>query len=183
MKEIIRQARKKAGFTQEQAAKKMFMGLRQYQRLEYGEQEMSPEEAVRLAKILNCHALTMVYCRKHCAVGQRYCYDVLNNVDLSPIAILAKMRQEKQEAAEALEKMAEIMLNKRSADDCSELELQELWRWSLEMLDVEHVIETLKMRLWGFLDVAALVREHNLKCLERRYVDEKKPGLILDVAV
>lgn len=183
MKEIIRQARKRAELTQEQTAKKMFMGLRQYQRLEYGEQEMSPEEAVRLAKVLNCHALTMVYCRKHCAVGKRYCYDVLNNVDLSPMAILTKYRQEEREANEALEQLAEIMLNKRGAENCSELELKELWRWSLEMLDVEHVIETLKLRLWEFLDVAALVREHNLKCLEKRYVDEKKPGLVLDVAV
>lgn len=179
MKDIIQAARKRAGLTQEQASRKMFMGLRQYQRLEYGEQEMSPEEAVRLAKVLNCHALTMVYCRKRCAVGKRYCYEVLNNVDLSPTAILTKYRQEAREAAEALEKMADIFLNKRDSQDCTEKELQELWRWALEMLDVEHVIETLKLRLWDFLDVAALVRDHNLKCLEKRYVDTKKPELSL----
>ena len=98
MKEIIQQARKKASLTQEQTARQMFMATRQYQRLEYGEQEMTPEQVVRLAEIFNCHALTMVYCRTHCAVGQRYCYDVLNNVDLSPAAILTKYRQEEREA-------------------------------------------------------------------------------------
>lgn len=179
MQDLIQGARKRAGLTQEQAAKKMFMTKRSYQAIEYEEKEMSPDEVLRLSKVLNCPALTMVYCRKKCAVGKRYCYDVLNNVDLSPIAILAKMRQEKQEAAEALEKMAEIMLNKRSAEDCSELELKELHRWSLEMLDVEHVIETLKLRLWDFMDVSELVRDHNLKCLEKHYVDKEKPELQL----
>ncbi len=180
MQAIIQQARKKADKTQEQVSREMHLGsVRQYQRLEYGEQEMTPEQAVHLAKILDCHALTMVYCRKHCAVGQRYCYDILNNVDLSPIAILAKYRQEEREAHEALEQLAEIMLNKHGVQDCTEEELKDLWRWALEMLDLEHVIGTLKLRLWDFLDVAALIRDHNLKCLEKRYVDEKKPDLPL----
>ena len=51
------------------------------------------------------------------------------------------------------------------------------------MLDLEHVIETLKLRLWDFMDISELVKDHNQKCLENRYVDEKRPGLILDMAV
>lgn len=179
MQELIQKARKSAGLTQEQAAKKMFMAKRAYQYLEYGERDMSPDEVLKLSRVLNCPQLTAVYCRKNCAVGKRYCYDVLNNVDLSPMAILAKYRQEEREANEALERLAELMLNKRCEKDCTKEELQEIWRWSLEMLDLEHVIETLKLRLWDFLDVAALVREHNLKCLEMRYVDTRKPELDL----
>ncbi len=179
MQELIQKARKAAGLTQEQVAKKMFMAKRAYQALEYGEKDMTPDEALKLSMVFNCPALTMVYCRKKCAVGRRYCYDVLNNVDLNPMAILAKYRQEEREANEALERLAELMLNKRCEKDCTDAELQEIWRWSLEMLDLEHVIETLKLRLWDFLDVAALVREHNLKCLEMRYVDTRKPELDL----
>jgi len=179
MKEIIQQARKRAGLTQEQAAKKMFMGLRQYQRLEYGEQEMTPEEVLRLSKILNCPQLTIVYCKKNCAIGRRYCYSILNNVDLNPTAILTKYRQEAKEAAEALDNLAELMLNKRDKNDCTEEELKQIWRWALEMLDEEHVIETFKMELWKFIDVAALIREHELKCLEKRYYDPRQPDLQL----
>ena len=179
MKEIIQQARKKASLTQEQTARQMFMATRQYQRIEYGEQEMTPEQALRLADIFSCHALTMIYCRKHCAIGKKYCFELLNNVDLSPMAILSKYRQEEREAHEALERLAELMLNKHGRDDCSEGELRELHRWALEMLDLEHVIETLKLRLWDFLDVGELVKEHNRKCLEKRYVDNKKPELQL----
>lgn len=179
MQEIIQKARKRGGLTQEQAAKKMFMTKRSYQAIEYEEREMSPEEVLRLSKVLNCPQLTMVYCKKKCAIGRRYCYSVLNNVDLSPVAILTKYRQESGEALEALDKLAEIMLNKRDKNDCTKEELKQIWRWALEMLDEEHVIETFKMQLWKFIDVTALIREHEIKCLEKRYVDEKKPELQL----
>lgn len=179
MREVIQGARKKAGLTQEQVAKQMFLGVRQYQRLEYGEQEMTPEEALRLGDALECRQITMVYCAKMCAIGRRYCYHVLNNVDLSPTAILTKYRQEEREAHEALENMAVLFLNKRGKDDCTDSELQELHRWSLEMLDLEHVIETLKIRLWDFLDVTKLVQEHNTKCIEKRYYDPRQPDLQL----
>lgn len=179
MQDLIQGARKRAGLTQEQAAKKMFMTKRSYQAVEYEEREMSPEEVLRVSKVLNCPQLTMVYCKKNCAIGRRYCYSILNNVDLNPTAILTKYRQESKEAAEALDMLADVMLNKKDKDDCTEEELKQIWRWALEMLDEEHVIETFKMELWKFIDVAALIREHELKCLEKRYVDEQKPELQL----
>ncbi len=177
MQNLIQQARKRAGMTQEQTAKAMFVGLRQYQRFEYGEQEMTPEEALRLSKILDFPTFTMAYCRRACAIGKRYCFELLNNVDLSPTGVLTKYRQEEREANEALQHLSEILLNKKCRDDCTEAELGQIWRWSHEMLDVEHVIETLKMQLWDFIDVAALVREHNMKCHDKRYVDREKPDL------
>ncbi len=42
MQNLIQQARKRAGLTLEQTSKAMFVGLRQYQRFEYGEQDMTP---------------------------------------------------------------------------------------------------------------------------------------------
>lgn len=178
MKELIRQSRLAKGFTQEETAKRMYMTTRNYQNIEYGG-PMNPDQAVRLGDILECPQITMAYCRQSCAVGKKYCFELLNNVDLSPMAILAKYRQEEGEAHEALEHMLVLMLNKRGAGDCSEEELAELWRWSLEMLDLEHVIETLKLRLWDFLDVAKLIKAHNQKCLEKHYVDPAKPELQL----
>lgn len=179
MKELIKQARLAKGLTQEQIAKGMYMTVRNYQSIEYGNHQMNPEQAVRLGDVLECPQITMAYCRRECEVGRKYCYDLLNNVDLSPMAILTKYRMEDHEAHEALEHMMVLMLNKRGREDCSEAELAELWRWSLEMLDLEHVIETLKLRLWDFLDVAKLIRDHNLKCLEKHYVDPKQPELKL----
>lgn len=178
MKTLIHQARTAKGMTQEEVARRLYVTKRTYQNIEYG-QDIDPQTAVRLAEVLDCPALTMVYCRKGCAIGKKYCFEVLNNVDLSPMAILAKYRQEEHEAHEALEHMMVLMLNKRGAGDCTEAELAELQRWALEMLDLEHVIETLKLRLWEFIDVAKLIKTHNEKCLEKRYVDPKQPDLKL----
>lgn len=178
MKTLIHQARTTKGMTQEEVARRLYVTKRTYQNIEYG-QDIDPQTAVRLAEVLDCPALTMVYCRKGCAIGKRYCYEVLNNVDLSPMAILAKYRQEEGEAHQALEHMMVLMLNKQGTGDCTEEELAELQRWALEMLDLEHVIETLKLRLWEFIDVAKLIKTHNEKCLEKRYVDPKQPDLKL----
>ena len=178
MNELIRNARRSRNMTQDEVARRLFISDRLYRDYESGEKVLSPEMALKLSKIIDCPALTMVYCRKRCAIGKRYCYDVLNNVDLSPTAILTKYRQEETEAHEALENMAILLLNKQNREDFSEAELKELWKWALEMLDLEHVIETLKLQLWNFIDVAELVRAHNNKCMLKSYVDYRKPELI-----
>lgn len=179
MHELIKGARERVGLTQAMVARALHMSISNYQRYENDALPLNTELVVKLSKILDCPTLTMVWCRKGCDIGMLYCYEILNNVDLSPMAILTKYRQEEREAHEALENMALLFLNKKGAADCSDTELRELYHWSLEMLDLEHVIETLKLRLWDFLDVAELILEHNRKCLDKHYVDTKKPDLVL----
>jgi transcriptional regulator with XRE-family HTH domain len=176
---MYKQARKQAGLSIEEAAFRLHIGTRTLCKYEAGETLPAPEVALAMGQLYRAPALTMLYCRKECAIGRAYCYNLLNNVDLSPIAILSKYRQEEREAHEALERMTELMLNKRGRDDCTEAELRELYRWALEMLDLEHVIETLKLRLWDFLDVRQLMAEHNRKCEEKRYYDPRQPELKL----
>ncbi|UNC91656.1 helix-turn-helix domain-containing protein [Candidatus Contubernalis alkaliaceticus] len=183
MRDLIEAARYRKKVPQRYVAKKLHMSLSSYQRLITDEENMTPEDALQLSDILDCPTLTMVYCRKQCVIGHRYCYDVLNNVDLSPTAILTKYRMEEREAAEALEVLAELFLNKRDKGDCTEGELTQIGKWAQELLDLEHVIETLKLRLWDFLDVGQLVKEHNQKCFEKRYVDSRKPELSFEEAV
>jgi len=178
---MYKQTRKNAKLSIEEAAFQLHIAPRTLCKYEAGESLPRPETAKAMGEVYKTPSLTMLYCRKECAIGRAYCYEVLNNVDLSPIAILTKYRQEEREAHEALKNLAELMLNKHGREDCTEEELRELRRWTLEMLDLEHVIETLKLRLWDFLDVADLVNEHNQKCLEKRYVDERKPELQLAV--
>ena len=179
MPEIIKGARERIEKTQYTVAKELHMSLSNYRRYETGELPLNTELVVKLSKILNCPTLTAIWCRKGCAIGHVFCFEILNNVDLSPTAILAKYRQEEREAHEALDTMLEIILNKQGAEDCSDEELARLWMAALEMLDLEHVIETLKLRLWDFMDVGELVAEHNRKCKEKRYYDPKKPDLVM----
>ena len=176
---MYKDSRKQAGLTIEEAAFQLHIAPRTLCKYEAGENLPSPETALAMGRVYKAPAMTMLYCRKECAIGRAYCYEILNNVDTSPAAILTKYRQEEREAREALEHMAELMLNKHGRNDCSEVELRELWRWALEMLDLEHVIETLKLRLWDFMDVQKLILEHNLKVLNKRYADPKKPEMQL----
>jgi len=176
---MYKQTRKQARLSIDEASFQLHIAPRTLCKYEAGESLPSPETALAMGKVYKAPVLTMLYCRKECAIGRSYCYDVLNNVDTSPAAILTKYRQEEREAHEALEHMAELMLNKRGRKECTEVELKELYRWSLEMLDLEHVIETLKLRLWDFLDVADLVKDHNRKCLEKHYYDSHRPEMQL----
>lgn len=174
MQTTILSARRKLGITQAELAGRMHMSLRSYQLLETGQQALSADRALRLARILNTPGLTMIYCREGCPIGRAYGYELLNNVDLSPMAILAKYRQEAREADSALELLSDLMLNKRTAQDYNDAEMAEISRQAHELLDLEHVIETLKVQLWNYLDVGELVREHNQKCHDRHYY---KPAL------
>ena len=181
MRHIIQEARKEGGLTQADAAQRMFLGVRQYQRLEYGEQEMSPQEVVRLAEILNCHTLTMLYCRNNCAVGRQYSYAVLNNVDRSPQNILLKLYQVYQDAGEAIRCLLSTVINKQERSDFTDGEGQGLTRAMHDLFDLEHTIETLKIELGErqWCDIPQLVSEHNSKCYDRGYVTH---GVVREVA-
>lgn len=178
MKELIQQARAKAKLTQEEVARRLYIAKRQYQNYEYGA-PIPHDLAVRLGDILECPAIPLSLCRLQCPVGKKFSYVILNNVDISLMAILMKYRQEEAEAHGAIEHMAEIMLNKRGAEDCTPEELQELKKCMHEALDLEHVIEVLKLQAEPFLSIAELVKEHNRKCGERRYVDPQRPEILL----
>lgn len=180
MRDMIRQARKKAGLTQEEVARRMFLGLRQYQRLEHGEQALSPEEAVRLAELLKSPSLIMVYCRNCCAIGRRYGYEALNNVDLSPQNILLKLYQEHKKAGEAIGRMLITVVNKQQVNDFTDGERGGFAGDLHDLLDLEHALATLKMELGErqWCDIPQLVGEHNSKCCRRGYVIQGGHGLI-----
>ena len=156
MREIIEAAMAKAGITQVELANRLHKSRSATQRLIYGMQPMTPDDAYDIACALDCPTLTTVYCRHGCIIGKKYGYEVLNNVDLNPTAILAKYQQEEEEAHEAFKQMLKLVLNKNSRADCTEQELKDLWTNAHELLDLEHVIETLKIRLWDFIQVYRL---------------------------
>lgn len=177
MLDIINAAIKKAGLTQEAVAGACGLSRSAFLRKVNGEQQMTPDDAVMVADAVECPELTMLYCASKCEIGKRYCYPVLNNVNLDPVAILTKYRQEAKEFASVMDEMADLLLNKSGADDCTAEEIAHIERMAHEMLDVEHVIETMKKELWKYINVAELIKEHNSKCESKKYFDRKKPGL------
>ncbi|SDL19490.1 helix-turn-helix domain-containing protein [Natronincola ferrireducens] len=170
---MYRNARNSSGKSRAKAAEELYISERTLAKIESGEVTPAPEIAERMNEVYEVRHLSMWYCKEECPIGQKYCYEILDNVDLSPMAIFAKYRQEAKEAHEALDQLTELMLNKKDKNDCSQTELDEIRRCGHELLDLEHVIETFKLRLWDFLDVQQLIYEHNEKCQERGYVKKE----------
>jgi transcriptional regulator with XRE-family HTH domain len=166
----LKEARIKAGATVEALAVKVGYSARQLRRIETGDCSPAPLLAVQAARILNAPELTLFYCRKQCAIGQRYSYEILNNIDDSPVAGLTKLREEGQEVFNRLDRMMQVILNKRSREDLTPAEMTDLTEGALELADLEHTIEVIKLELGRFLDVADVVHKHNAKCCQRGYV-------------
>ena len=166
---MYRYYRKRANLSIEEAAELLHIAPRTL--CKYEADEVAPNDvALKMAEVYKAPEVTVLQCKKKCPIGSRYCYELLNNVDTSPSAIINKYRQEDKESGEAIENLAILMLNKKGEADCAEEELKQIWRWSLELLDLEHVIETMKLRLWDFIPVDKLIAEHNKKCIDKCYV-------------
>lgn len=170
---MYRNARKRVGLSIEEAAMQIHISSRSLNNYEQQSTIPPPDVVIQMDRVYQEPKLSAWYCSQVCDIGKKYCYELLNNVDLSPMGILAKYRQEEVEAHEAMENIMVLLLNKRGREDCSDQELIELRRWALEMLDLEHVIETMKIRLWDYVDVSELVDEHNRKCRNKKYVVEE----------
>lgn len=177
MHKEIAQARKDAGLSQMEVAKRLHISLRFYQGIEYGD-HLNPDQAMQLSRVLNAPALTMTYCKQNCPIGRVSSYEVLNNVDLAPLAVLTKYRQESEEASIAVNKLQILLLNKRSAADCTPAELDQIADCADELLDEAHTIALALLQLSRFVDMPKVYSDHHNKCLSRGYHDTRKPALI-----
>ena len=175
---MYKDARKKAGLSIEEAAFQVSLALPGDRNLaprtlaKYEAGEITPDDtmAMAMAEAYGDHNLTALYCKRECAIGRKFCYEVLNNVDLSPVATLAKFAEEKKEVDALLDRLAGIVLNRRGRRSLSDREIGQLENDLLELLDLEHVIETLKLEMWEFVDISDLVQRHNAKCKQKAYV-------------
>jgi hypothetical protein len=170
MKTMYQIARERAKKTRKRACLELGIGMKTLQNYEAGVTTCPPDVAVKMGEAYGDPRLTALYCRRECAIGRRYCYEVLNNVDLSPVATLMKFAEERREVDALLDRLAAAVINRRSRESLSGQEIRQLENDMLEFFDLEHVIETLKLEMWDFLDVAGLVKRHNVKCKERGYV-------------
>lgn len=176
---ILEHIRKQAGITQQQAAVRLHMDRRQYQRLEHGQAPITPEVWVRAVKTFGRQRDMRAICNHGCPVGKCLGYVPLNNVDLSLPAIITKYRQEAQEANDAMNRIGELVLNKRCVADFTDVEMEELWILAHEVPDLAHVLELFLQALWAFMNIEQLIQSHNQKCYDRRYADNTKPDLVM----
>ena len=169
---FLQKARENAGFSRREAGKRLALHPKSIEAYEYGRVIPPPEVVLAMGELYGEPELSGRYCRMNCAIGSAYSFEILNNVDLSITGILLKLRREYREAGDALEKIDTLILNKRCREDFSEGERKELGKCLHRLLNLEHNIEVLKIRLscLKWLDLRRLVGEHNSKCYRRGYI-------------
>ena len=167
-------ARKKVGLSIEEAAFKLNVANRTLSNYESGETVPSPEVALAMSREYKQPFITQLYCKECCAIGKAYSYEVLNNVNLTVESVLMSLQQELEEAIEVLPDLIRLVRNKRVREDFSEEEWDQVVKSLHEWLDLEHNIECLKIAFNNFSDVSPFIQQHNLKCVNRHYVDKKR---------
>lgn len=174
---VIRKARTAKKMSRATLATRIGLSPRTIETYEAGKQVPPADVTLAISRECRMPELTQLYCRKYCPIGQKYGYEVLGGVNLDPPSVVIKLVGEFDEARAVLGKMQELLVNKNGREDFSEAEWREFIRCLAEFLDVEHVVECLKISLGYWTDVGELIREHNDKCWQRGYVQKKKTAL------
>ena len=76
-----------------------------------------------------------------------------------------------------VDSMIDLTMNKESADDYDAREKALLEDVLEQGMDVEHTFETVKMQSYAVVDVKKVIKRHNQKCLDKKYVDLSKPEI------
>lgn len=168
----MKRARMRANLTRKEAGVKLALHPRSIEGYEYGRATPAPDVALAMSEAYDDPTLTQRYCNILCAIGGAYSYVILNNISFDISSILLKMKQEYQEAGEALERLFCITINKQTRSDFQEHELREVERCIQHLQDLEHNIEILKVQLASrnWFCVRKLVSDHNTKCYKQGYV-------------
>lgn len=168
----LQQSREKVLLSRKQAGKLLSLHPKSIEGYEYNRVPPAPDIVLAMGDVYRDPTLTKHYCKTFCAIGSAYSYVILNNVCLDISSVLLKMRQEYQEAGEAMEKLFALVVNKRCKEDFKEHELREVESCLQELQDLEHNIEVLKIQLasLNWFNVRQLVSDHNSKCYRQGYV-------------
>lgn len=174
---VIREARMARKMSRAELASRIGLSPRTIEAYEAGKQIPPADVVLAISRECMVPWLTQLYCRECCPIGRKYSYEVLGGVNLDPQSVVLKLVGELEEVRAVLGRMQELLVNKNSREDFSEAEWREFTRCLAEFLDVEHVVECLKISLGYWVDVGELIREHNDKCWQRGYVQKKKTAL------
>ena len=175
---MFKEARNGVNLSLDKASRKIPCGRRNLARYETGEVVPSPDVVLRMSKVYKCPEMTHIYCREHCAIGREYAYDYLDAVNSDPISVIAKLAGEMDEVHGILNNLFALTVNKNKREDFSDEEWELFTEYVLELLDVEHAVEMLKISLGHWCDVAGLVEEHNQKCIRQGYKRTKKEAAL-----
>lgn len=157
-----------------QIAKESFISYNTLYKIRTGEQGITPDKTVSLAKALDKPELIRQHCQS-CIIGQKFHLVYLNgNIRNQGHEILMKNQIEIKELLEIMPGMFEILFEK---DTYTPDEKAYIDNAILEAIDVRHCIEMLEIwyaKRFGLDQLEMRVTEHNQKCFEKNYAKKEK---------
>jgi len=166
---MYKRARNQSGLSLDEASFRVHIGRKSLCNYEKGKRIPPPDVVLNMSEVYGDPAMTLRYCRE-CPIGQKYSYEVLDNVNLDPATVVLKLVSEYREAGQVLDRLQELTVNKNRQEDFVEDEWQEYMKGIHELLDLEHNIEILKISISKWCDIGELIGEHNQKCRDKKYV-------------
>lgn len=171
---MYRVARDRAGLTRDDAAERVNVAARTLYDYEVGNNVPPPEVVTAMADAYGAPWLPHWYCRHECAVGLRYGFEFLNNIDRNPVVGIAKVRREAIEMLPALDRLEDLLTNKSSRQQLSDTEVSRVESDLDQVLDTGHAIQELVVDLAVLIDTVRAIRAHNAKCERRGYVTHSR---------
>lgn len=149
-------ARNNAGISQLKALTELMISQRTITRYENGESTPPPETALKMADIYDTPELTAQYCKRECAIGRRYCYNIKKQPLTDAVLHFKHALNQVEDRRKLLTKIAYdgIITSEELTDAINTMR---------NIMELEMAIEELKLSLYDAVDIPQLVRETNEK--------------------
>lgn len=171
---MYRECRNAACMTLERASEEIGIAPRTLAKYESGEIVPDAGKVLRMSQVYQDPEVTNWYCRNACSIGQAFKYEVLNNVSEDSLHMLEKLEEETEEMLGKIKQARRALINSQKESSWCKDTIAAVSGWFREMIDVDHVIEKIKMEFGRKLDIRQLISEHNRKCEDRGYFKRRK---------
>ncbi len=171
---MYREFRNAANMTRENASEEIGVAERTLAKYESGEIIPDAGKVLKMSQVYKDLELTHWYCRNTCPIGRAFKYEVLDNVSEDPLHVLTKLEEEMTEALNEITRARMALINSQKESGWCQNTMATVSVFFREMLDVDHVIEKIKMKWGRKLDLRKFIADHNKKCLEKGYFKNKK---------
>ncbi|MGB9813495.1 MAG: helix-turn-helix domain-containing protein [Thermovenabulum sp.] len=159
---MLKEARKKAGLSIQEAAFRLHIGARTLLNYENGYSIIPPDVVLKAAEVYNEPLLCAKYCVESCPIGQVYATPVeIRDLASSVLSLL----KEEADVHSIMHRLVDIAQDGEITED----EVEEFRRILQELIELEQKIETLKLWAIKALSMAIKPKQKEKAALKAAY--------------
>ncbi|GAV24771.1 transcriptional regulator [Carboxydothermus islandicus] len=157
---MLKEARKKAGLSIQEAAFRLHIGARTLVSYENGHTMVPPDVILKAAEVYNEPMLCARYCAKSCPIGQVYA----NPVEIKDLAIaVLGLLKEEADVHRTVNRLIDITHDGIITED----EMEEFKKILQELIELEQRIQALK--LWAVKTLSLQIKPKEKAALKAAY--------------